>query len=44
MARNNNVDAIILACMEIPLALTEETFENIPLIDAPAILAESPLS
>jgi len=35
------VDAIILACTEIPLALTGTTIENIPLIDATEILAKA---
>lgn len=34
-----DVDAIILGCTEIPLALPEEKFNNIPLIDPVLILA-----
>ena len=38
---DKGVDAIVLGCTEIPLALTEEKINGIPLIDATKILARA---
>ncbi len=38
---NQDAEAIILGCTEIPLALPEQKFENIPLIDPVLILARA---
>jgi len=38
---NNGAEAIILGCTEIPLALSEKTFNNVPLIDPVYVLARS---